>query len=262
MAITHPQAREIRTVLRTAAQEYPAKFRQWALEDVDRATFNVEMALSSQPEKPLEAMHLVDLGGNFSLFAVGCKKLGFAKVTVIDDFRDPVNLENGDSLLDIHKSLGINIVDQDLVRDAAGSLPAADIFATFDSMEHWHHSPKALFAAVSQRMSDGGGGFVLGVPNCVNLRKRITVPFGYGKWSHMSDWYERADFRGHVREPDVGDLRYIASDMNLHNVRIVGRNWTGTKNHRKWLRPLARLIDLPLRMFPSACGDIYLIGQR
>ena len=44
---------------------------------------------------------------------------------------------------------------------------------------------------------------MVGVPNCVNLRKRLTVPLGRGKWSPMADWYEQPSFRGHVREPDA-----------------------------------------------------------
>ena len=71
------------------------------------------------------------------------------------------------------------------------------------------------------------GLFVLGVPNRVNLRKRVFVPFGYGKWSSMKDWYESPVFRGHVREPDVDDLRYIARDLHLRDWQVFGRNWLG-----------------------------------
>lgn len=67
-----------------------------------------------------------------------------------------------------------------------------------------------------------GGGFILGVPNCVSLRKRLTVPFGYGKWSSMADWYELPVFRGNVREPDVADLVFIARDIRLVDIRNIG----------------------------------------
>jgi hypothetical protein len=59
----------------------------------------------------------------------------------------------------------------------------------------------------------------------VRIRKRLTVPFGSGKWSSMADWYEDPIFRGHVREPDVDDLFYIAREVGLVDVYIKGRHW-------------------------------------
>jgi SAM-dependent methyltransferase len=44
-------------------------------------------------------------------------------------------------------------------------------------MEHWHRSPKALFHEALTWLRPGGL-LVIGVPNCVNLRKRLTVPLG------------------------------------------------------------------------------------
>jgi hypothetical protein len=94
-----------------------------------------------------------------------------------------------------------------------------------------------------------GGLFFLGVPNCVFLRKRITVPLG--KWSSMDEWYERETFGGHIREPDVGHLRYIARDLGLGYVRVFGRNWLGYASRHGWARrsrrwPIARCGPFPL----------------
>jgi SAM-dependent methyltransferase len=116
---------------------------------------------------------------------------------------------------------------RDLVEEGLDLPPETiDVFTIFDSMEHWHHSPKPVFGAVMRALRPGGL-FVLSGPNCANLRKRITLLFGRGKWSAMHDWYDAPRFRGHVREPDVEDLRYIARDMDLTQVRILGRNWAG-----------------------------------
>ena len=62
-------------------------------------------------------------------------------------------------------------------------------------MEHWHNSPKKLFHEVMAKLKKGGI-FILSSPNCHNLRKRISVPLGYGKWSSMEGWYEEEKFRG------------------------------------------------------------------
>jgi hypothetical protein len=85
---------------------------------------------------------------------------------------------------------------------------------------------------------------------------------GLNNWSRFAEWYEPPVFRGHVREPDVKDLRAIAADMRLTNVRIVGRNWLGLRASNAGIRGMATLMDWPLRAFPSLCSDIYLIGQK
>jgi len=181
---------------------------------------------------------------------------------LIDDFNDPVNIKTGESILDIHRSYGVEVFSRDVIvsgiSDISGSF---DAITTFDSMEHWHNSPKSLFAQVVEKLKPNGI-FVLGVPNCVNMRKRLTVPFGVGKWSSMTSWYEEASFRSHVREPDVSDLRYIASDMGLRDVKILGRNWLGYYSTNPTIRVVTSLLDHPLRLRPSLCSYIYLTGRK
>ncbi len=78
----------------------------------------------------------------------------------------------------------------------------------------------------------------------------------------MGDWYEAERFRGHVREPDVGDLRHIAEDMGLRDVRILGRNWLGYRSPNAMIRTATGLFDYPLRLAPTLCSDIYMVGER
>jgi hypothetical protein len=77
----------------------------------------------------------------------------------------------------------------------------------------------------------------------------------------MEDWYEQEHFRGHVREPDVQDLGYIAEDMGLTQVQITGRNWSGYRSRRPWVRALTPAVDVFLRVFPSMCSNIYMVGR-
>jgi SAM-dependent methyltransferase len=196
------------------------------------------------------------------MFSVGCAAVGFRSVMLIDDFRDRVNEVAGDDVLELHRGYGVDVCCRDIIEEGmAGLADAFDVVTSFDSMEHWHCSPKELFRDVVSRLTDGGG-FLLGVPNCVNLRKRITVPFGYGKWSSIDDWYEQDRFRGHVREPDVADLRYIANDLGLRDVRVFGRNWLGGGSASRLLRLITLLADRPLRMMPALCSDIYVTGKK
>jgi hypothetical protein len=96
----------------------------------------------------------------------------------------------------------------------------------------------------------------------VNLRKRLTVPFGRGQWSDFSTWYDEKLFRGHVREPDIQDLRKIAQDISLSDYQIMGCNWAGFGNSSKIIRAGTRITDKMLRYFPSLCSDIYLMGFK
>ena len=168
----------------------------------------------------------------------------------------------GSSVLDLHRAYGVEIIQADLI-DQGPDLPpeSLDAVTSFDSMEHWHGSPKRLFHNCIRALRPGGM-FLVGTPNCVNLRKRLTVPLGFGKWSSMQHWYEQPVFRGHVREPDVADLLYIARDLGLVGVRIIGRNWAGYASARRALRVATSLADRALRWRPSLCSDIYLSGIK
>jgi SAM-dependent methyltransferase len=184
------------------------------------------------------------------------------KSILVDDFSDGVNNEYGTLPETLHRNHGVQVVSADVIESPphfeAGSL---DVVTSFDSMEHWHHSPKRLFKSILTWLKPGGL-FILGVPNCANLRKRLTLPFGRGKWSPMSEWYEAERFRGHVREPDVDDLHYIARDMGLRDVEIIGRNWLGYRSRYAFVRYLTPVFDLPLRATPSLCADIYLVARK
>lgn len=247
--------------LHELADEYPPELREGQHHDVARILFHVELALAG---REAEALAICDVGGGIGLFTPACAAAGFSRVVLVDDFRDEVNERTGGAVLDLHRRLGVEIVSRDVVADglepvfAAGSF---DVITCFDSMEHWHHSPKALLAEIV-RLLKPGGLFILGVPNCANLRKRVALPLGRCKWSSMAEWYEKPVFRGHVREPDVDDLRYIARDMGLEQPKIHGRNWLGYYSDRALIRFFTRWSEQALRCFPSLCANIYLTGRK
>ncbi len=248
----------LQEILTSLARQYPAPLIKSQVRDVPRMAFHIDLvAKHSKGGSPAVA----DIGGGIGLFSLGCAAVGM-KATLIDDFRDSVNLSIGQQALELHRRQGVTIGSCDVVRDDL-LLPSQslDVITCFDSMEHWHSSPKALFRRLLAALKPGGL-FVLSVPNCVNLRKRITVPLGIGKWSRMGDWYEAEMFRGHVCEPDVDDLKYIARDLQLINPNILGRNWLGYSNGRQAVRLITPFVDQALRFRPSLCSNIYLLGYN
>ena len=78
----------------------------------------------------------------------------------------------------------------------------------------------------------------------------------------MQDWYEEPVFRGHVREADIDDLRYLARDLGLVNARIFGRNYIAHLSPSRPIRLCTDIAEYPLRFFSSLCGDIYLLGRK
>jgi SAM-dependent methyltransferase len=207
----------------------------------------------------LGAGEICDVGGGWGGFACYAASMGL-KVTMIDDFGDP-----GQRHKDVRSTMpakyGVRVVKQDILKEPLPFIAnSIDAFTCFDVLEHLHASPKALLHNMKLCLKPGGT-LLLGLPNCVNLRKRITVPLGFGKWSAMREWYESPVFRSHVREPDVSDLRYIARDLGLQNVRIKGANFSGFEAG-SFLRAATRIADPFLRLRPSLCADLYLIGEK
>ncbi len=249
---------EIEKRLEEVARLYPEKFVQGQLADVKRQAFNLSLAIADDDPA---GKSIADIGGGIGLFSTGAKGIGFERSVLIDDFGDPVNLQNGNELFSPHRKLGVEVFSRDAIRDGLGVDGEFDIITSFDSMEHWHSSPKKLFGEAVSKLKPNGR-LVIGVPNAINARKRVTTPLGIGSWSSMDDWYEQENFRGHVREPSVDDLRYIARDLGLRNVEIIGRNWTGYANPRAIVRTITAVADRALRVFPALCGDIYLIGYK
>ena len=230
--------------------------------DIPRISFHINLILDTTKPIPVTELEICDIGGGIGIFSVGCAALGMKRTVLIDDFEDPVNKKVGASILDMHKRLGVEIITRDVIKKGIQDIEGTyDVITTFDSMEHWHNSPKRLFRQVVEKMNKNGF-LILGVPNCVNMRKRITVPLGIGKWSQMKDWYEEDTFRGHVREPDTSDLIYITHDMGLVDRKIYGRNWLGYISPNSTIRLLTKILDYPLRIKPSLCSDIYVVGRK
>ncbi len=248
--------KSLRDSLRSIAGLYPEEMVAGQIADIDRIAFNIETALGGrQPD----GLTICDLGGGIGLFSPGCAALGMKSI-LVDDFADPVNKLHVPESLRPHRELGVVSISRDIIAEGLPQLGPIDILTSFDSLEHWHHSPKRVLHQAVSMMSPEGR-IVIGVPNSNNARKRISTLLGRNKWSGMEEWYESDIFRGHVREPDVADLIHIGKDLGLRDIHIVGRNWQGRHSANPLVRNVARLSDNLLRLRPTLCSDIYLVGR-
>jgi SAM-dependent methyltransferase len=249
---------DIISVLQRIADSYPPELAAvQGYIDVPRNAFHLSL-ISSLPR----GARIADIGGGLGLFSPGCASLAYA-VVLVDDFRDAWHATMAEDVFNrVHRRVGVEIVNRDVISESVEFEPESlDAVTIFDTMEHWHNSPRRLFHRLTSALKPGGL-FIIGSPNCVNLRKRITVPFGIGKWSRMEDWYQKERFRSHVREPDIADLRYIAIDLGLDDIKIIGRNWTGYRSRFRAARMITPVIDRILQLRPSLCSDIYMVGRR
>src|SRR5262245_60919333 len=170
----------VEEILEGVARDYPSEFIDNQLRDIPRIAFNIRLALNGANPR---ATSICDIGGGIGLFSVGCAALGM-NALLVDDFADPINHSVGDSVFIVHKKYGVRILSRNVITDGLADISERfDVVTSFDSMEHWHNSPKRLFRQVGNQLLKPGGRFVLGVPNSVNVCKRLSVPLGIGKWS-------------------------------------------------------------------------------
>jgi SAM-dependent methyltransferase len=258
MTLPNTVGTSLNDMLARIALDYPPAQIEIQQDDILRIAFHLELVERALPN----GGSIADVGGGLGLFSAGCADMGLSS-KLVDDFRDLANIPIAEDIFQrVHRKRGVEIISRDVIAQGVEFPPESlDVITTFDSMEHWHNSPKQLFRQLLTALRPGGT-LIIGVPNCVNIRKRITVPLGIGKWSSMNDWYEAETFRGHVREPDVDDLLYIARDLGLTDIEIMGRNWLGYVSRFGWVRRLTPLADKVLRMFPSLCSDLYLVGRK
>ena len=239
---------DLRAELTTLVERFPAPLFPALRRQLPRALF--EAGLIGPPRGD---DRLVDLGAGLSLLPLACARLGW-RVTAVDDFH--VDYAGYDFA--VHREAGVEVVHADLLGwRPQGPLGAA---TCIDVLEHLHHSPRPLFTAVAQALAPGGL-LLLGAPNAANLRKRLALPLGVSSWSRFDDWWEPETFRGHVREPTLGELRRMVFALGLHEEEVYGRSFRGF--YRGGLVELAaRLADLPLRALPQLASDLYLRARK
>jgi hypothetical protein len=215
------RAPDVRALLHRLADEDPERWRATQHADVARIAFCLSIAIHEKAT----GCTVCNLGG-VGLFSVGAVALGMEAV-LVDDFGDQVNADYGEDAPALRRKHGVRVLSKGVLTDDLGLEPGSlDAVTPFDSMEDWHHSPKAAFRLLV--VLRPGGLFFLGVPNCVDLPELITVPLGVCKWRSMDEWYEREMIGGHIREPDVGHLRDIARDLGLAMCGSWGATGWGT----------------------------------
>lgn len=220
-----------------------------------------------------EDSRVMDLGGGLSIFAPLVAQYG-VKVTIVDDFGGGGGVLAGERsedipMLDEFEKFGIEIREQNFLDNAIEESDGSfDAVVCFHSLEHWHNSPKRLFSDL-HRLLRNSGFLILATPNAVNLRKRFYVLFGKTNFPRLAEWYfEEPLFRGHVREPVLGDLQQLLKWNGFEVAASYGRNFIGRRSEALSFLPdfvvggLAKTGGSIMRFFPRLCSDIHVVGRK
>jgi SAM-dependent methyltransferase len=211
---------------------------------------------------------VVDIGGSSGFHTSICACLGM-KAICVDNFKIRGIGYTGDHFYEydliaekLATELGVEFIHVDILDwDPPFQEGTIDVVMSFDNIEHLHHSPRKIYRKLIRCLKSGGV-FILGSPNAANLFKRVRVPLGKNIFAKLEDWYMHERFLGHVREPIVSDLLFIAKDLDLKIINIFGRNSVGINKLPRIMRLPGKMFDKSLRLFPSLCSDIYIIAIK
>ena len=144
---------------------------------------------------------LLDLGCGALDKAMVYQKMGY-QCFCADDFqdswhKDPKNL---DPVIGYAQSLGIEVYTQGESFEVPWEKESFDIVTIINVIEHLHGSPRGLLNFAGTLLKPGGL-LVVGMPNSVNLRKRLSVLTGGTNYTPIRGMYEfEGVWRGHIRE--------------------------------------------------------------
>jgi len=247
--------RDLEALMLEIARAYPGENAANQIRDIPRIAAYMRLVV----DRVGTNVRICDVGGGVGLFSVTCAALGMESY-LLDDLSDACNLQWGDALLAAHRRYGVRVVKGDALAEFPFGGGELDVITCWHMIEHLHNSPRRMLHAAVVALG-ASGLFVFAAPNCVNLRKRFAVPLGFAEWGKFNDWYYEPRFRGHVREPNLRDMLSIARDLRLTSVEVLGRNFVGMQGASVVKRTIARALDFPLRLRPSLCSEIIVMGR-
>ncbi|MBL7156544.1 MAG: class I SAM-dependent methyltransferase [Candidatus Omnitrophica bacterium] len=178
-----------------------------------------------------------------------------------DDLKDGWHLEgdNKELIKDFVRKENINFLE---ITDE--NLPYND--NTFDGilitdvMEHLHDSPRDLLNKLISKLKINGYVFI-GMPNSVNIRKRISVLFGRTNYVSLESFYfGKKPWRGHVREYTLQESKRLLKYQGLSIEYANGVNVAGRKKIKNKI--MRTVYSILTKLFPALSDAVLVVGRK
>lgn len=169
---------------------------------------------------------LCDLGSYVNMYPVVLALLGMRVTisTTVDYYPQaspdhPHHSQDIPKVLDIYRSVAIEVIESNLY-DVMLLEESFDIVTSFETFEHFWHSPKPVMHKIVAALRLGGD-FVLSVPNIVSLKNRLKVIMGQSPLPHYPFFFEHGHpLTGHRGEMTIGEVHYMMTAMGLHRKKL------------------------------------------
>lgn len=204
---------------------------------------------------------LLDIGcGAMDKTAV-YQKIGF-DCFASDDFLDYWHSreENQGPLLEFAHGVGIQVNIQAETLSIPWELGSFDIVTIVNVIEHLHESPRELLNFAGSCLKTGGL-LLVGMPNSVNLRKRLSVLQGKSNYTPAQGFYEfLGPWRGHIREFTLQETCDIVRWTGFEVVyKKTFHGMLRDRLQNPVLRSLFKGISIP---FPTLRDSLIAVGRK
>jgi len=204
---------------------------------------------------------LLDIGCGAMDKTLVFQKLGY-ECFAFDDFGDPWHSDNKNlaPVLDYALASGIEVHREINHFEIPWEMGSFDIVTIVNVIEHVHESPRDILNFAGRCLKPGGI-LLVGMPNSVNLRKRISVARGQSNYTPARGFYENVgEWRGHVRE---FTLRETSDLLGWNGFKVVYEKTYNGMMKSRLKNPLFRLVFRGLSAaFPGFRDSIIVIGEK
>jgi 2-polyprenyl-3-methyl-5-hydroxy-6-metoxy-1,4-benzoquinol methylase len=213
--------------------------------------------------KHLPSGAVLDFGSGCCMTAALLALSGY-QVSACDDLADSWLIQDPsarDSIITLAQRAGVDFFLAKPGRQLPYRSEQFDLVLASHVLEHIYQGVAELLCRLVEWLRPEGL-LVIFVPNAVNLRKRIAVLFGSTNYPDYEQYFLDSNWRGHVREYVLRDLRIAARLMGLDVVELAHINmlvhFSGRGSLAKWSYRVATSV-LP---WPGLRDSLLLVARK
>ena len=208
-----------------------------------------------------EGRRLLDIGSGPMNKTAIFQFLGFS-CSAADDLSDPWHQrdDNVKKIKAFANTTGINFFQQQSDNYAIPFAPNSfDIVCSHAVIEHLHESPRGLLNTMGTFAKDDGL-ILVGMPNSVNLRKRLSVLMGKSNHVPIDQFYHSTGvWRGHVREYTLSETAYICGEAGFE---VLSSRTCEDLAQTKLKPPLRNLYVLAGKLIPTLRSSLLVLCRK